>query len=343
MSQNIQIAITNAQPPLGAAPFYGRSVQQDLVLALSADEAALFGAGTVNNGTNSDIFTTALAAPSGLTVTAQGTQGSTSYSYVIADVSNAGTLSPCTAVTNSLGNATLTAANSLLLSWTGIVGHTYNIYRSASAGTPSGLGLIGTLTVAAPANSNSVYNNTLGFPWLTATESPAVNVQGANPQGVQTTVTQTFTDTGIVATTVDVPTVNTTGSIVAAGPIYGSGVVLSGGGQIALTSTAAMTYTVANMQAGIILRSGQSASTADLTPSAAQLVGGFPGVKVNQYFKFLRRNGAAFQVTLTGSTGVTVSGALVANSSIREFTTVFLNVTPGTESVTIYGGAVTAY
>ena len=344
--QNVLVYTTGATPPAGAAPFYGRDLQNDIYQAQLLDEAAVFGAGSTLNVTNSDLQTTQLSAPAGLTVTAQGTTGSTSYTYLVADVSNAGTLAPATGVANSAGNATLTPTNSMLISWTGILGHTYNIYRSVSGGTPSSTGLIGTVTLTAAANvgGQTIYNNTPLPTVLATADSPNVTQNAQQPVGVQTTVTATFTDTGIAATG-NVPTVNTTGAIAAAGPIFGNGPVLSAFNPQTVTNSAAVTWTVANMTNGILIRAGSTGSAvSDVTPTAAALVAAMPGVKVNQAFKLLFKNTTGFNVSVTGGTGVTVSGtAAVASVNIREYSVVYLNVTPGTESVTVYGGPVSAY
>jgi hypothetical protein len=95
------------------------------------------------NGVN----VTQIGAPS-FTVTQQGTAGSTSYSYVVQGVLANGATTPITTVTTSTGNATLSSTNFNRISITAQAGvYQYNVYRSASSGTPATTGGINTNTV----------------------------------------------------------------------------------------------------------------------------------------------------------------------------------------------------
>jgi hypothetical protein len=90
---------------------------------------------------------TQIGAPS-FTVTQQGTAGSTSYTYVVQGVLANGSTTPITTITTSTGNATLGASNFNRITITAQVGiFSYNVYRSVSSGTPSGLGLISNIGV----------------------------------------------------------------------------------------------------------------------------------------------------------------------------------------------------
>lgn len=81
------------------------------------------------------------------TLSTNGTAGSTSYSYQVAAFDSYGDQIPAVATAIATGNATLTSVNSINIvhagNVTGAVG--YKIIRSASAGSPSSTGLIGTV------------------------------------------------------------------------------------------------------------------------------------------------------------------------------------------------------
>jgi hypothetical protein len=123
-----------------------------------------------------------LSTPAAPTITQGGTAGTTSYSYAIAALNRSGgSTLVSTATTTTTGNATLSVTNFNKVTWTPVTGvYQYKIYRTASSGTPSSTGLIGTVT---------------------STES---------------TVSTTFSDTGIAGSTA-VPTVNTSGQLTATG------------------------------------------------------------------------------------------------------------------------------
>jgi hypothetical protein len=123
-----------------------------------------------------------LTVPAAPTITQSGTAGSTSYSYAIAAVNvNGGSTLLSTAATTTTGNATLNSTNFNKVTWTAVTGvFQYKVYRTASSGSPSSTGLIGTVT---------------------------------GPEGA---VSTTFNDTGIAGTTA-APTVDTSGQLTATG------------------------------------------------------------------------------------------------------------------------------
>jgi hypothetical protein len=90
---------------------------------------------------------TQLGAPS-FTVTQQGTAGSTSYTYLVQGVLINGSTTPIATVTTSTGNAALGATNfnRITVTLQAGVDH-YNVYRSASSGSPGTTGGINTFTV----------------------------------------------------------------------------------------------------------------------------------------------------------------------------------------------------
>lgn len=286
---------------------YGRDINTSTANAVIADETAL--GQTASGTTFCDVQLTALATPAN-TVVAQisgAAAGSTSYTYVVADAGNAGTFAPATGVALTTGAATITAVNANLITWSGIGGHTYNIYRSASSGTPSSTGLIGTVTLS----SNSVGS---------------------------------FTDTGIAATG-NVPTANTTGALKPAGPLFTNQVVMKGGNVQTVSTTAAATLTAANILNELCVFTGGAALTFTL-PTAAILVAALPGIQVNSSFRCIFRNTNSGSATLAVSTGATsASGNTLATISLhaKEVFFQFTNVTPGSEAYTVYTAMDTAY
>jgi len=291
-----------------STPISGKDYVNDVGTALAADELALTGSN--NACTISDLSLTALATPAAPVITQGGTGASTHYSYVVADVGNAGVAA--SAATQTTGGAvSLTTTNYNIISWSAVVRHTYNIYRSLSSGTPSGTGLIGTV--------------------------------------VATSVASSFNDTGITATAVSngTPTGNNTGAAYIPGMILGSGLHLEGPAPSTQSGTAAATLTVANVLTPLLIRSGtMSPATAysDTTPTAAALVAAVPGVKAGMSFTWRIFNSSSQTQTITNGSGVTMHGTCATatvNSTI--FTVVFTTVTIGSEAVDIYSGPTSAY
>lgn len=78
---------------------------------------------------------TALTTPTGFTVAAQGTTGSTAYSYRVSAFNSIGETLACTSVAISNGNSTLSATNYNKLDWSAVSGATgYNIYGRKATG-----------------------------------------------------------------------------------------------------------------------------------------------------------------------------------------------------------------
>lgn len=79
---------------------------------------------------------TALTTPTGLTVTPQGTTGSTTYSYKVTAFNDAGETLATAAATTSTGNSTLSATNFNRLDWNDTAGATgYNVYGRSADGS----------------------------------------------------------------------------------------------------------------------------------------------------------------------------------------------------------------
>lgn len=93
---------------------------------------------------------TFLAVPGTPTVTPQGATGATSYSYkVVAVDADGNRTTPSTAGSTATGNATLNGSNFNRVSWSAVPAATkYEVYRSASGGTPSSTGKIGEATAS---------------------------------------------------------------------------------------------------------------------------------------------------------------------------------------------------
>lgn len=93
----------------------------------------------------------ALAAPGAPTVIPFGASGSTAYTYRIVAKAGDGTTTNAGAATSiANGNATLSGSNYNTLTWTPVTGAaSYDVYRTASSGTPASTGKIATVTAPA--------------------------------------------------------------------------------------------------------------------------------------------------------------------------------------------------
>ncbi len=286
-------------------PMSGAALTTATATAVIADETALFG--TSNTVTTCDVSLSALTAPAAPTVAQVGTAGTTSYSYSVADVGNVG-CAPSTVTANTLGNATISATNYNAVTFIGISGHTYNLYRAASSGTPSTTGLIYTTTLA----------------------------QSSPVPGVGVSVT--FNDTGVTPTG-GVPTANTSGMVLVAGPSVQAGAFQT------ISTTAAAALSVANITNGILFRTGGGALT-DTFPTAAVLVANFPGAKANSWFKLVYRNGNSGSITLAVTTGGTLTAGntnAIVSLHAKELFIQLTSVTVGSETFTVTAGTDSAY
>jgi hypothetical protein len=88
-----------------------------------------------------------VATPSAPVITNVGTAGSTAYSYKVVAKNAKGSSAASAAGSTATGNATLTTSNYNTVTWTAVTGATagYDVYRTASSGTPSSTGLIGSV------------------------------------------------------------------------------------------------------------------------------------------------------------------------------------------------------
>src|SRR6185312_2023743 len=91
--------------------------------------------------------TYALTTPGSPLVSPQGTPGAKTISYKITAYNSTGESDASQAKTITTGDTTLTGTNYNQLTWTAVPGATgYKIYRTATNGTPSTTGYIGTTT-----------------------------------------------------------------------------------------------------------------------------------------------------------------------------------------------------
>lgn len=101
----------------------------------------------------------------------------------------------------------------------------------------------------------------------------------------------------------------------------------------------AVTYTVAQILSGLLLRDALSGAKADLLPTAAAIVAAIEGCQVGTSFRtWIRNTGAgAGSITLTTNTGLTLSGTVaIVFQQQKELLFVVTNATPGSEAVTVY-------
>jgi hypothetical protein len=101
--------------------------------------------------------------PAVFTIVQRGVAGGTSYTYEVVAHGNTGTV-PSATVNTVLGNATLTTSNYNLLQVRMNAGCTFfDIYRTASSGTPASTGKIGTLDCFTPNALSVIGSSTLNF------------------------------------------------------------------------------------------------------------------------------------------------------------------------------------
>lgn len=126
--------------------------QGDLRLGstLNTNSGTINGLGSINR--TGGITTTAITAPIAPATFTAGTPGSTSYTYAICAVDSNGGQACSSTHTIASGNATLDGTNYINVSLGQLSDYrlgasSFKVYRTASSGTPSSTGLIGTITV----------------------------------------------------------------------------------------------------------------------------------------------------------------------------------------------------
>jgi hypothetical protein len=92
------------------------------------------------------IFVNSLSPPSGISVTNQGTTGSTTYTYTVSARNPKGAETSATPITTTTGNTTLNGTNFNRITWSTVTGAaSYSIYRTVAGGTPSSIGFLGSV------------------------------------------------------------------------------------------------------------------------------------------------------------------------------------------------------
>tara|TARA_Y100001938_G_C8064502_1_gene419376 strand:+ start:84 stop:851 length:768 start_codon:yes stop_codon:yes gene_type:complete len=105
------------------------------------------------------------------------------------------------------------------------------------------------------------------------------------------------------------------------------------------STAGASTYTAAILMGGYLIRDPAGGDRSDVTPTAAQIAAVIPNAAVNDSFRFIIKNQADADetITLTAGTGVTITGtATIAQNNTKEWLCVLTNVGSGTEAATIY-------
>ncbi len=105
------------------------------------------------------------------------------------------------------------------------------------------------------------------------------------------------------------------------------------------TTAGAVTYTIAELLGGMILRDPNGLARADLVPAPAAVVAGIAGCVVGSCFEFTIRNtaDAAETITMTANGLSTISGtATIDQSNSKRFLAVVTNIGSGTEAVVFY-------
>ena len=131
------------------------------------------------------------------------------------------------------------------------------------------------------------------------------------------------------------------GHINAQGLRLASGRAQVGGLTVTTDSTAgAVTYTIAEMLGGLILRDPNGGARSDVTPTAALIVAGITGAAVDDVFECTVVNtaNASEVLTITAGTGVTLVPSSITptqNESTRLIVRL-TNVTSGSEAVVMY-------
>lgn len=120
-----------------------------------------------------------------------------------------------------------------------------------------------------------------------------------------------------------------------------------------ISTASAVTFTIAELLGGLILRDPNGGARADLTPTAAAIVAALPGVTstpsvsasttraaqgpiTSFQFDLINTADASETITLTASAGVTVSGtATIAQNAGKRFICYVTVATKGSEAVVI--------
>lgn len=122
--------------------------------------------------------------PAAPTIATQGTAGSTSYSYAVVAVQAGGTQSIGGLVgTIATGNAVLGTTNYNQITWAAVPGAaSYNVYRTASGGTPATTGKIASVTSGLTLNDTGLVGDGTTMPATAADNVLLVGTAAATYQ-----------------------------------------------------------------------------------------------------------------------------------------------------------------
>jgi len=117
-----------------------------------------------------------------------------------------------------------------------------------------------------------------------------------------------------------------------------------GSAPTSIATAGAVTYTMAQVLSGIIVRDTSGAGRTDTFPTAALAVAGLPGVQVGDTVVVTIINGADAAETLTLQAGTngsfdtnqTASSRVIPQNSSKDVVMRFTNVTPGSEAYVLY-------
>lgn len=143
---------------------------------------------TVNTtgGTSvSGLSTYQLTTPVNVVATPNGTTGATTITYKVVANGIIGTTAASAAGTTTTANATLSATNSVTVTWNAVPGATgYVVYRTAAGGTPSSTGVVSGTAALSPNVLSFVDTGATGD----STTAPTVNTTG----GMVTSIADNF-------------------------------------------------------------------------------------------------------------------------------------------------------
>ena len=183
LTPNVQVLSSDFGANAGAATYISKRLGVDTINPT-----------TTLHVTGTEIATayksgTSISTPTGVAVTAQGTTGAATWSYVVTAYTATGetTASSTASVTN--GNATLDSTNYNKISFSYRAGcDGYNIYRTAVGTSPATFGLIGSVTDA----HTLVFEDTgLGGSGVTAPIINTTNITDLSPGGLKVDVVAT--------------------------------------------------------------------------------------------------------------------------------------------------------
>lgn len=142
---------------------------------LTLDKGAI---GTIGFAFLKNLATAGVPSAPVVTVTTAGTPGVTTRKYRVVANFDDGSLSVSDEFTIATTNATLNGSNYDIVAWTDMGAATYDIYRTASAGTPSTTGLIHSGSTSSPYNDQGAAGDSASVP--TAISSPQAFEIGAD-------------------------------------------------------------------------------------------------------------------------------------------------------------------